>query len=105
MTQNDTKRSFTGPLSGLKVVEIGSIGPGPFCAMLPADLGAGVVRVDRTQWGSTPPRFRPTGESTPTAPDDGCTRARYDKPLRQPDRSHELTAPTWNRRTEEGVNP
>jgi alpha-methylacyl-CoA racemase len=33
---------------GLKVVEIGSIGPGPFCAMLLADLGADVVRVDRT---------------------------------------------------------
>ncbi|OOL33586.1 carnitine dehydratase [Rhodococcus rhodochrous] len=47
MTQNGKKRSFTGPLSGLKVVEIGSIGPGPFCAMLLADLGADVVRVDR----------------------------------------------------------
>jgi alpha-methylacyl-CoA racemase len=43
-----TKRSFTGPLAGLKVVEIGSIGPGPFCAMLLADLGADVLRVDRT---------------------------------------------------------
>ncbi|KXX56019.1 CaiB/BaiF CoA transferase family protein [Rhodococcus sp. LB1] len=41
------RRSFTGPLSGLKVVEIGSIGPGPFCAMLLADLGADVIRVDR----------------------------------------------------------
>jgi alpha-methylacyl-CoA racemase len=29
------------------VVEVGSIGPGPFCAMLFADLGADVVRVDR----------------------------------------------------------
>lgn len=38
---------FTGPLSGLKVVEIGGIGPGPFCAMLLADLGADVIRVDR----------------------------------------------------------
>lgn len=41
-------RSFTGPLAGLKIVEIGSIGPGPFCAMLLADLGADVIRVDRT---------------------------------------------------------
>ena len=47
MAQDGTKRSFTGPLVGLKVVEIGSIGPGPFCAMLLADLGADVVRVDR----------------------------------------------------------
>ena len=36
-----------GPLSGLRVVELAGIGPGPFCAMLLADLGADVVRVDR----------------------------------------------------------
>lgn len=40
--------AHTGPLVGLKVVEIGSIGPGPFCAMLLADLGADVIRVDRS---------------------------------------------------------
>ncbi|MEI2778324.1 MAG: CaiB/BaiF CoA-transferase family protein [Tetrasphaera sp.] len=37
----------TGPLAGLKVIEIGGLGPGPFAAMLLADLGADVVRVDR----------------------------------------------------------
>ena len=37
----------TGPLSGVKVLEIAGIGPGPFCGMLLADLGADVVRVDR----------------------------------------------------------
>ena len=36
-----------GPLEGVRVVEIGSIGPGPFCAMLLADLGADVIRLDR----------------------------------------------------------
>ncbi len=36
-----------GPLSGLKVVEFAGIGPGPFCGMLLADLGADVVRIDR----------------------------------------------------------
>ena len=35
------------PLSGKRIVEIAGIGPGPFCAMLLADLGAEVVRVDR----------------------------------------------------------
>ena len=37
-----------GPLTGVKVVELAGIGPGPFCAMLLADLGADVIRVDRT---------------------------------------------------------
>ncbi len=36
-----------GPLEGVRVVEIAGIGPGPFCAMLLADMGAEVVRVDR----------------------------------------------------------
>jgi alpha-methylacyl-CoA racemase len=38
-----------GPLAGLKIVELAGIGPGPMCAMLLADLGATVLRVDRTQ--------------------------------------------------------
>ncbi len=36
-----------GPLDGVRVVEIAGIGPGPFCGMLLADMGAEVVRVDR----------------------------------------------------------
>lgn len=36
-----------GPLVGLKVVELAGIGPGPFAAMLLADMGADVIRVDR----------------------------------------------------------
>ena len=40
-----------GPLSGLRVVELAGIGPGPFAAMLLADLGADVIRVDRAQPG------------------------------------------------------
>jgi alpha-methylacyl-CoA racemase len=38
-----------GPLSGVKVIEIAGIGPGPFAAMLLADMGAEVLRVDRAQ--------------------------------------------------------
>jgi alpha-methylacyl-CoA racemase len=38
-----------GPLSGFKIVEIAGIGPGPFCAMMLADMGAEVIRVDRAQ--------------------------------------------------------
>ncbi len=36
-----------GPLTGVRVVELAGIGPGPFAAMLLADLGAEVIRVDR----------------------------------------------------------
>lgn len=38
---------MTGPLHGVRVLEIAGIGPGPFCGMLLADLGAEVIRVDR----------------------------------------------------------
>src|SRR4029078_4093859 len=37
----------TGPLRGLKVVELAGIGPGPHACMILADLGADVIRVDR----------------------------------------------------------
>jgi len=36
-----------GPLKGVKVIELAGIGPGPMCAMLLADLGATVLRIDR----------------------------------------------------------
>lgn len=36
-----------GPLAGVKIVELAGIGPGPYAAMLLADLGAEVVRVER----------------------------------------------------------
>lgn len=37
----------TGPLAGIKIVELGGIGPGPFCCMLLSDLGADIIRIDR----------------------------------------------------------
>ena len=40
---------MSGPLSGVRIVEIAGIGPGPFAAMLLADMGADVIRVDRAQ--------------------------------------------------------
>lgn len=36
-----------GPLSGVRMVEFAGLGPGPFCAMMLADQGAEVIRVDR----------------------------------------------------------
>jgi alpha-methylacyl-CoA racemase len=44
-----------GPLAGLKVLEIAGIGPGPFCGMMLADLGAEVIRVERPAPDATNP--------------------------------------------------
>ena len=38
-----------GPLAGITVIEIAGIGPGPYCGMLLADLGADVIRIDRAK--------------------------------------------------------
>ena len=38
-----------GPLAGIKIVELGGIGPGPMAAMLLADMGAEVLRIDRVE--------------------------------------------------------
>jgi alpha-methylacyl-CoA racemase len=43
----EAKAPGHGPLTGVRVLELAGIGPGPFAAMLLADLGADVVRVDR----------------------------------------------------------
>jgi alpha-methylacyl-CoA racemase len=40
-------QKFSGPLAGLKIIEIAGIGPGPFTAMMLADMGADVIRVER----------------------------------------------------------
>ncbi|MET9319740.1 CaiB/BaiF CoA-transferase family protein [Streptomyces sp. NPDC003038] len=45
------RETRNGPLAGVRVVELAGIGPGPFAAMLLADLGADVVRVDRPGGG------------------------------------------------------
>lgn len=51
-----------GPLQGVKIVEIAGIGPGPFAAMVLADLGADVIRVERpggvAAFGPTDPTLR-----------------------------------------------
>jgi alpha-methylacyl-CoA racemase len=40
---------MSGPLEGVRVLELASIGPGPFCGMMLADMGADVLRVDPLQ--------------------------------------------------------
>jgi alpha-methylacyl-CoA racemase len=55
----------TGPLRGVKVVELAGIGPGPHACMILADLGADVIRVDR-----------PGGQPLTVGPTDLLTRGR-----------------------------
>ncbi|MCQ3806419.1 MAG: CaiB/BaiF CoA-transferase family protein [Acidimicrobiaceae bacterium] len=57
-----------GPLGGLRIVEIAGIGPGPFCAMMLADMGADVIRVDRAD--------RVRGEDPDQPPADIMNRGR-----------------------------
>ncbi|HEX4893854.1 MAG TPA: CaiB/BaiF CoA-transferase family protein [Hyphomicrobiaceae bacterium] len=42
-------RQRMGPLKGFRVIEMAGIGPAPFCAMMLADMGAEVIRVDRRE--------------------------------------------------------
>jgi alpha-methylacyl-CoA racemase len=51
-----------GPLAGVRVIELGGLGPGPFAGMLLADLGADVVRIDRPpESGDGAPPRDPSG--------------------------------------------
>lgn len=43
-----------GPLQGIRVIEMAGIGPGPFCAMMLADMGADVLRIDRKSANALP---------------------------------------------------
>ena len=55
---------MAGPLQGLRVIEMAGIGPGPFCAMLFADMGAEVLRIERPGMRTAPKLF--TAASAPT---------------------------------------
>ena len=55
--------ALMGPLEGVRIVELAGIGPGPFCGMLLADLGADVVLVDR-KGGSLPFNAQPKYDIT-----------------------------------------
>ncbi|MES2492888.1 MAG: CaiB/BaiF CoA-transferase family protein [Pseudomonadota bacterium] len=54
----------TGPLSGLRVLEFVGIGPGPHCAMLLADMGADVLRVEREGGNGWPNPIADRGRPT-----------------------------------------
>ena len=49
---------MAGPLTGLRVIELAGIGPGPHAAMILGDLGADVVRIDRPGASDADPMLR-----------------------------------------------
>ncbi|MFE9256687.1 CaiB/BaiF CoA transferase family protein [Streptomyces sp. NPDC006879] len=62
MAEAEAAAQNAGPLTGVRVLELAGIGPGPFAAMLLADLGADVVRVDRP--GGSPLGIAPEHDVT-----------------------------------------
>ncbi len=59
-----------GPLQGFKIIELAGIGPGQFCGMLLADMGAQVIRIDRAAEADLgigmPAKFNLMNRSRPT---------------------------------------
>ncbi|SIS14790.1 CaiB/BaiF CoA transferase family protein [Williamsia sterculiae] len=78
----DTTTGRAGPLSGIRVLEFAGIGPGPHAAMMLADLGADVLRVQRA--GTLP---------TPGLPADQLLRGRrvIEVDLKNPDDRAQIT--------------
>ncbi|TFZ01599.1 CaiB/BaiF CoA transferase family protein [Ramlibacter rhizophilus] len=54
-----------GPLQGLKVIELAGLGPAPFCAMLLADMGAQVLRIERPGGAARLDRYEVTARGRP----------------------------------------
>ncbi len=86
MTGERTGESAQGPLAGLRVVELAGLGPGPHAAMILADLGADVVRVER-----------PAGDSAQLIPEDAVDtvlrgRRRLVADLKSPDGAQAVLA-------------
>ena len=74
---------MSGPLTGYKIIEIAGIGPGPFAAMLLADMGAEIIRVDREEVGNSGVATKIEG----TVPEEGkliiCTNCERSRSARQ----------------------
>ncbi len=66
-TMESSRSEAKGPLAGLRLIELGGIGPGPFAAMMLGDMGADVVRIDRIGAGradyAAEPQFAPNSRS------------------------------------------
>jgi alpha-methylacyl-CoA racemase len=74
--------SRSGPLSGTKIIELAGIGPGPYAAMLLADAGAQVIRLERAAPGAPE---RAAGSSGPYWDVSNRSRASVGIDLKHPD--------------------
>ncbi len=50
---------MSGPLAGLRLIELAGLGPSPFAGMMLADAGADIIRIDRSDRATYPPRQEP----------------------------------------------
>jgi alpha-methylacyl-CoA racemase len=50
---------MSGPLEGIRIVELAGLGPAPFAGMMLADAGADIIRIDRSDRATYPPRQEP----------------------------------------------
>ena len=50
---------MSGPLSGVRIVELAGLGPSPFAGMMLADAGADIIRIDRSDRATYPPQQTP----------------------------------------------
>lgn len=82
----EEKKKPGGPLVGLKVIELAGIGPGPLCAMLLADMGADVIRIDRNKpsglGAPRPPKYDILRRNRPSVSVDLKTKAGIETILR-----------------------
>ncbi len=50
---------MSGPLEGIRIIELAGLGPSPFAGMMLADAGADIIRIDRSDRATFPPRQEP----------------------------------------------
>ena len=60
-----TAPTATGPLAGVRVIELGQIAAGPFAGSLFADLGADVVKIERPDGGDGMRQWPPVANALP----------------------------------------
>ena len=53
------RQAVSGPLDGVRIIELAGLGPAPFAGMMLADAGADIIRIDRSERATYPPNTEP----------------------------------------------